>query len=163
VVARLARPAARLILTDVNPLALTLARVNAAFAGLEAQTVTASGLDGVDGPIELAVANPPYIAGGPDQAYADGGDMLGGRLSLDWALAAARKLAPGGRLLLYTGSAIVGGRDALGEALQEGLAQEGCAVRYREIDPDVFGATLRRPAYRDVERIAAVGCVAVKG
>jgi len=28
--------------------------------------------------------------------------------------------------------------------------------RYREVDPDVFGEELLNPAYRDVERIAAV-------
>ena len=38
----------------------------------------------------------------------------------------------------------------------------GCSFDYREIDPDIFGGTLRLPAYREVERIAAVGLVAVK-
>ena len=35
----------------------------------------------------------------------------------------------------------------------------GCTMAYREIDPDVFGEELERPAYRDVERIAAIGAV----
>jgi hypothetical protein len=32
-------------------------------------------------------------------------------------------------------------------------------MTYEELDPDVFGGMLRRPAYDDVERIAAVGAV----
>jgi hypothetical protein len=35
--------------------------------------------------------------------------MHGAQLSRDWTIAAARKLAPGGRILLYTGSAITDG------------------------------------------------------
>jgi hypothetical protein len=32
-------------------------------------------------------------------------------------------------------------------------------MRYREIDPDVFGEELDDPAYRDVDRIALVAVV----
>jgi hypothetical protein len=86
--------------------------------------------------------------------------MLGARISIDWARAAIPKLAPGGRLLLYTGSAIVtGGRDRLREALQATAQAAGASLRYREIDPDVFGEELEKPAYREAERIAAVGAV----
>jgi hypothetical protein len=88
--------------------------------------------------------------------------MHGGRLSLDLALAAAERLAPGGRLILYTGAAIVDGRDELKEALEPALAERGCSLRYRELDPDVFGEELEKPPYHDVERIAVVGAVAVK-
>jgi hypothetical protein len=42
--------------------------------------------------------------------------MHGAGLSLDWTLAAARRIEPGGTILLYTGSAIVEGRDGLKEA-----------------------------------------------
>ena len=84
---------------------------------------------------------------------------LGSRLSLDWAMEGAQRLAPGGRMLLYTGSAIVGGHDALREALERDLPRIGCTLRYREIDPDIFGEELERPAYAQVERIAAVGAV----
>ena len=83
--------------------------------------------------------------------------MHGGALSLAMAKEAAQRLAPGGRLLLYTGSAIVDGRDALREALAEAMAQAGCSLAYREIDPDVFGEELDSPPYAEVERIAATG------
>ena len=35
----------------------------------------------------------------------------------------------------------------------------GARLVYEEIDPDVFGASLARPSYAEVERIAAVGAV----
>ena len=37
--------------------------------------------------------------------YRDGGAMRGARLSLDWALSAARRIELSGTVLLYTGSA----------------------------------------------------------
>jgi hypothetical protein len=147
-------------LSDVNPKALRLARVNAVHAGVPLRTVEAPDLDGLPGAWDLILANPPYIAGAPRQTYQDGGDMLGARVSLDWAQAAVGKLAPGGRMLLYTGSAIPdGGRDRLRERLVELAAETGVRLTYRELDPDVFGEELETPAYAGVERIAAVGVV----
>jgi hypothetical protein len=35
----------------------------------------------------------------------------------------------------------------------------GLAMRYREIDPDVFGEELEMPAYRDVDRIALIAAI----
>ena len=72
---------------------------------------------------------------------------------------AVPRLAPGGRLILYTGSAIVGGRDALHGRLRDLAADQGCTLDYEEIDPDVFGEELETESYRDVERIAAVGAL----
>ena len=66
-------------------------------------------------------------------------------------------------MLLYTGSAIVAGRDALREALAEALPRLGCSLRYEELDPDVFGEELDQPDYRNVERIAVVGAVIRRG
>lgn len=152
-------PGARLTLADVNPLALRLARINARHAGLEVETVQSDGLAEVEGPFDLAVANPPFIVDPAGRTYRDGGDMHGARLSLQWALAAARRVEPGGSVLLYTGSAIVSGRDALREALSRELAKLGCSLRYAEIDPDIFGEQIGQPGYEDVERIAAVGAV----
>ena len=161
-VAAVSRPGARLLLSDVNAKALRLARINAAFAGVEAETREASGLDGLDGPIDIAIANPPYMVDSEDRAYRDGGGMHGAKLSLDWAKAAAGRLASGGRLLMYTGAAVVDGHDPFREAVTAALEAAGCDCRYRELDPDVFGEELEREAYRDVERIAAVGLSAVK-
>ncbi len=153
------RPEAVVTLTDVNAEALEMARVNAQHAGVRAELVCGCGLGAVEGPVDLILANPPYLVDGGKRVYRDGGDMHGARLSLGWALEAAHRLDPGGRLLLYTGSAIVKGHDVLRSALGEHLAPLGCDLRYREIDPDIFGEELREPGYRDVERIAAVGAV----
>jgi methylase of polypeptide subunit release factors len=149
-------------LVDVNEKALGLARINAAFAGVEVSAYRSDGVEAVAPGFALAVANPPFIIDEDGPAYRAGGAMRGAELSLDWALGAAARLAPGGRMLLYTGSAIVDGRDALREALENALPVHGCRLSYREIDPDIFGEELDKPAYRDVERIAAVGAVIAK-
>jgi hypothetical protein len=155
-------PGARVTLADVNPGALRLAAANAGHAGVEVELALGAGLEPVAGPVDLVIANPPYMADEADRAYRDGGGLHGAGLSLDWALAAARRLDPGGHMVLYTGSAIVDGRDALRDALGEALPALGCALRYRELDPDVFGEELEQPAYRDVERIAVVAAVIAK-
>lgn len=154
--------ARRLLATDINPAALRLAAVNLAAAGVTAELVRTDGLSGVAGPADLIVANPPFIADDGGPTYRDGGDMHGARLSLDWTLAGADRLAPGGRMLLYTGSAIVGGRDALREALAARLDPARFSLDYAELDPDIFGDQLAAEAYRDVERIAAVGAVVTR-
>lgn len=152
-------PGGRFTATDINRLALRFARINARHAGVALETVEAADLDPVEGPIDLAIANPPFVVDPAGRQYRDGGDMHGARLSLDWTLAAARRIEPGGTILLYTGSAVVGGRDALREALEARLPGLGCALRYAEIDPDIFGELLDQPGYEEVERVAAVGAV----
>jgi Methyltransferase small domain len=156
-------PGARLTLTDINPFALGLAAANAAHAGLEAEIVEAAGLSGAADGFDLVIANPPFVMDEGKRAYRDGGDLCGLRLSLDWAEEAMRRLPSGGAMLLYTGSAIVGGRDGFRAALERSAEALGCTLRYAELDPDIFGELLEEPAYRDVERIAAVGAVLVKG
>lgn len=152
-------PGARLVATDINPLALRFARINARHAGVELETIEGSGLEAVEGPVDLVIANPPFVADPAGRLYRDGGGMHGARLSLDWALASARRIEPGGTILLYTGSAIVGGRDELREALAARLPALGCGLRYAEIDPDIFGELLEQPGYEAVERVAAVAAV----
>jgi methylase of polypeptide subunit release factors len=162
VLAGLWRPQARVLLTDVNPAALRLARINAAHAGVAVETACCGGVGDATGPIDLAIANPPFIVDPSQRAYRDGGGMHGGKVSLDWALEIGARLQPGGRMLLYTGSAILDGRDPLREALERDLPALGCTLRYRELDPDIFGEELATPAYADVDRIAAVGAVIVR-
>lgn len=157
IAARLAKPV-QLYLSDVNSTALQLARVNAAHAGLSPRMILGPGLHQCDAPLDLVVANPPFIAAGP-RTYSDGGNLLGAQLSLDWAIEAMERLAPGGRLLLYTGSAIVEGKDQFREVLHAQAAERGCALSYRELDPDIFSSELKRPEYAGAERIAAVGAV----
>jgi methylase of polypeptide subunit release factors len=146
-------------LLDTNPKALRTAAINARHNGVEVELVEGGSLDDVAGAVDLVIANPPYMVDESDRTYRDGGDMHGAELSLEWSLAAARRLEPGGRMLLYTGTAIVGGRDRLKEELERRLPGLDCTLRYREIDPDVFGEELEKPAYADVERVAVVGAV----
>ena len=156
-------PGAQMTLADVNSRALALAGANARAAGVEGEIVQGAGPEAIQGPVDLVIANPPYIIDESGRTYRHGGGMHGAELSLDWALAAARRLEPGGHMLLYTGVAIVGGRDALKEALEAKLPPLGCSLRYREIDPDIFGEELEKPGYAEVERIAAIGAVIAKG
>jgi methylase of polypeptide subunit release factors len=151
-------PGARLTLCDINPLALRLARINARHNGLEVETVE-GGLEAVKGGFDAAIANPPFMVDEDGRTYRDGGDMHGGRVSVDWAVAAATRLSPGGLMILYTGSAIVEGNDQLRAALEREVSALGCTLRYRELDPDIYGEELELSSYADVERIAAVGAV----
>lgn len=155
-VAAKACPQPRIFMSDINPGALRLARINAAAAGVEIETVEASGLDGIAPPLDLVTLNPPYIVDEAGRTYRDGGGIHGGALSLDLATEAMARLADGGRVLLYTGSAILKGDDPLREALTREAERRGLRLDYREIDPDVFGEELAKPHYRDVERIALV-------
>jgi methylase of polypeptide subunit release factors len=149
-------------MTDVNPAALRFARVNAAAAGIAADFHESDGLAAIAGPIDVATANPPYVIDDGKRLYRDGGAMHGGQVSLDMAVMAMDRLAPAGRLILYTGSAIVRGHDQLHAALGEAAATRGCTMRYREIDPDVFGEELENDLYRDVDRIALVAAVVTR-
>jgi methylase of polypeptide subunit release factors len=155
-------PGARVTFTDVNPEALHLAGANASHAGVEPEMVHGEDLNEVTGPVDLILANPPYMMDESDRAYRNGGGMHGAAVSLDWALSGARRLEPGGHMLLYTGVAIVDGRDALREALERQLPTLQCVFDYREIDPDIFGEELEKPSYLGVERIAAIGAVIVR-
>lgn len=153
------RPDLAITMTDINPRALALARVNAQVAGVDSRFVLSDGLAALSGDFDVVLANPPYIIDDTGRDYRDGGDMLGGRVAHDMAAEALARLAPGGRLVLYTGTAIVGGTDMLQQALGELAERHRCALDYREIDPDVFGEELVRPAYRGVERIAVAAAV----
>ncbi|MDB5459213.1 MAG: methyltransferase, partial [Caulobacteraceae bacterium] len=126
--------------------------------GLRPRLRQCDGMPAGDGPASLILANPPYL-GGSGRTYSDGGGPLGAQLSLAWTRQALARLAPGGRLLLYTGAAILRGRDPLQAALRQIAGEAGCPLRYEELDPDVFPSTLLHRGYWGVERIAAVGAV----
>jgi methylase of polypeptide subunit release factors len=59
VVAARTCPQAQIFMTDINPKALRLARINATAAGVGIETVEASGLDGIAPPLDLVTLNPP--------------------------------------------------------------------------------------------------------
>ena len=87
--------AAEPTLTDINARALDFARENAAAACREARFVHTAGLDGLEGPFDLALANPPFMIDPHARAYRDGGGDLGTALALDLAGQAMARLAPG--------------------------------------------------------------------
>lgn len=152
-------PGVEIVMTDINPAALRLARVNAEAAGVAARFVEGDDISGIPGALDLVLANPPYIIDPAGRAYRDGGELHGAGVALAMACEAVPRLASGGRFLLYTGSAIVRGADALHARLMQLATAEGCRLRYEEIDPDVFGEELETPAYAEVERIALVTAV----
>jgi methylase of polypeptide subunit release factors len=156
VIAR-ARREAQVLALDINPAALRLTAINAALAEVANVEVHPSDLlQGVDGEFDLIVANPPYMADPAERAYRHGGGTLGAGLSLRIVEQALNRLAPGGSLLLYTGVAMVDGRDPFLDTVLPRLDEKRFAWTYREIDPDVFGEELLNPGYQRVDRIAVV-------
>jgi SAM-dependent methyltransferase len=153
---------ARIVMNDINPLALQLTAINARAAGIELELLPGDGTVAGHGEFDLIISNPPYLVDASERAYRHGGARLGRELSLAIAASALNRLAPGGRLLLYTGVAIVDGVDGFLEEMRPLLEQAGCDWRYHEIDPDVFGEELEQPAYRAADRIAAIGLEAMR-
>jgi methylase of polypeptide subunit release factors len=160
-IAQRSHPAARLVLADINAAALRYAAVNAALADQPCETVLSDVLAGIDGEPDCIVSNPPYMADPAGRAYRDGGAEHGAALSLRILAESLQRLAAGGTLVLYTGSAIIAGEDRFRTRAAALIARQTREFRfaYREIDPDVFGEELSLEGYRDVERIAAVGLV----
>jgi hypothetical protein len=151
-----AMPSAAVTLVDRNEAALELASVNAAAAGVEIETTLSAAVPrGAD----LVIANPPFMMDARGRAYRDGGDLLGGRVALEWAQQAIAQLNGGGTMLLYTGVAFSGGVAPLVDALHQTCSAGGVSLVLEEIDPDIFGEELTQPAYGAVERIAAYGAV----
>jgi methylase of polypeptide subunit release factors len=159
IVAAGACPDAVITMTDINAEAIRFARINAAVAGVPVRGLVSPNLSEIRGQSDLILANPPYMVDPARRAYRDGGGMHGGGASLTMTEMALDRLRPGGRFLLYTGSAIVRGRDALHDTLKQLAEARNCTMRYREIDPDVFGEELANPYYSDVDRIAVVTAV----
>lgn len=143
-------------LGDVNPRALSYSRVNATLAGVSAECVLSDVLQDAPGPFDLIIANPPYLVDADKRLYRDGGGRFGEGLALRIVREGLQRLAPQGVLIVYTGSAIVEGRDTFGEQLAPLSADRSLRVDYEELDPDVFGEELDHPAYEQVERLAVV-------
>ncbi|MES2887313.1 MAG: class I SAM-dependent methyltransferase [Pseudomonadota bacterium] len=153
----LARPEAQVTGVDINDRALRFARLNAALAHARQVSVVRSDLlSAVDGEFDLIVANPPYLLDAQERLYRHGGGGLGEGLSLSIAELACTRLAPGGTLLLYTGTAVCGGVDGFHDRVVAPLRNAGLDWHYREIDPDIFGEELQEPCYATADRIAAV-------
>jgi len=104
-------PRARVHATDASNDALAIAQGNAERLGLDVSFRQASWLDGIDGPWDLIVSNPPYVAEGdphlpalrhePQQALVSGPDGLDAIRAI--AQAAPTRIALRGWLLLEHG------------------------------------------------------------
>ncbi len=146
---------AEVVLGDINDAALRLCAVNAAINRIANVTCPNSDvLAGIDGDADLIIANPPYLVDPARRRYRHGGGELGWDLSARIVDQAIGRLRPGGRLVVYTGSALVDGQDGFRAAMAARLA--GRDWHYEEIDPDVFGEELDTAAYARADRIAAV-------
>ena len=110
------RPAATGLGADLSPDALAVAQDNAAALGLQdrAAFVCSDWCAAVDGPFDLILSNPPYIAAAemsglapevrdhePHLALTDGADGLTAYRAI--AAQAPARLAPGGRLMVEIG------------------------------------------------------------
>src|SRR5262245_25801435 len=131
---------AELVLGDVNRKALAFSAINAAVNDVAvAKIVFSDVLAGIEGPADIIIANPPYLVDDDRRLYRHGGDELGISLALRIAEESLDRLNPGGRLILYSGTPIIGGADPLFEGLQPVLKLNASHFSYEEIDPDVFG------------------------
>ena len=163
VAARVLGGGTELILADINRKALEFSAVNAALNGPpNAQTILSDILVEIDGTADVIISNPPYLVDEDRRLYRHGGGELGITLALRIAEESMAKLVPGGCLVLYSGAPIVNGADTFLESLQPVLQLYASQFVYEEIDPDVFGEELDRPAYAHADRIAAVGLTAIK-
>lgn len=158
-----ALPQADVVMVDINDAALRYSAINAAAAGAPNATACRSDLlSNVNGAFDLILANPPYLNDPLARAYRHGGGSFGAGLSLKILDAALDRLNPGGALVLYTGSAIVDGRDLFFHEAMDRLRGGHVGWTYRELDPDVFGEELETEPYRDADRIAAVLLTVIK-
>jgi methylase of polypeptide subunit release factors len=156
-------PQCESIAADINERALTLTGVNARLAGTAKVAARHSDLlKDLDGEFDLVLSNPPYILDPARLRYRHGGDMRGAGMSLQIVDAALDRLRAGGTLLLYTGIAIVDGRDEFLDTIRPRLDAACSSWSYEELDPDIFGGQLDCEGYEEVERIAAVWLKATK-
>jgi SAM-dependent methyltransferase len=146
----------RTILSDINRKALQFADINARLNGAVAETCQSDVLTGVAAAGDLIISNPPYLIDPTARAYRHGGGPWGCTLAVRILQEALGKLAPNGRLLLYTGTPIVRGTDMFFEAARPLLERRVKSFRYEEQDPDVFGEELEKPPYDEADRIATV-------
>ena len=148
---------AEVLAIDLNPKALALTAVNADLAGAHrVRALRSDVFDQVEGDFDLIVAHPPYLIDPCGRPLRHGGGAHGEQRSFDIVRAAIERLAPGGRLLLYTGVAMVNGADPLLARLRPLLDGAGLTWQYEELDPDIHGDELIEAGYENADRIAGV-------
>ncbi len=149
-----------IVLSDINRRALPFSRINALLNGIENVDVIESNLfEQLSGHFDVIVSNPPYLVDPLKRVYRHGGGAFGAELSLKIVKQGIDHLAPTGRLILYTGSAVVNGVDQLHNSLCPILNRADIRFQYEEIDPDVFGEELDHWPYDRADRIAAVSLI----
>lgn len=145
----------RVVLADINERALRFAAINAAINDVtNVEIVQSDVLRDIAGPFDLVVSNPPYLVDDDARLYRDGGGRFGERLSIEIVRQSLERLPARGRLILYTASAISDGTDPFLRAIEPLLGAK--SFHYEELDVDVFGEELERPAYSGVDRLAVV-------
>ena len=150
-----------LFLSDISTRALDFARINSQIMNENPPQFFESDLfKNIPTGIDVVIANPPFIMDRQERFYRHGGQAHGTELSVRIVQEAVNYLPPGGRLALYTGTAVVNGCDIFRQAIAPFV--EDLDFSYEEIDPDIFGEELIEKNYHDVERIAAVGLVVKK-
>jgi methylase of polypeptide subunit release factors len=149
-------PDADVMLLDINATALRFARINAVVNGVAARVVQSNIFQNAHGRFDLIVSNPPYLIDGKGRTYRHGGGRFGEGLALEILRQSMSRLAKGGMLLLYTGTAVVAGLDVFAAGCRDILGAGRMRWSYTEVDPDVFGEELETPAYVNADRIAAV-------
>ena len=136
------------VLGDINRKAIAFSAINAVINDVPAaRAVFSDVLANIEGSADIIVANPPYLLDDDLRLYRHGGGELGISLAVRIVEESLSRLKPRGRLILYSGTPIIGGGDPLFETLQPVLQLNASHFSYGEIDPDVFGEELDRPAY----------------
>ncbi|HJU28548.1 MAG TPA: class I SAM-dependent methyltransferase, partial [Candidatus Binataceae bacterium] len=149
-----------IVLSDINTRALRFSRINGLMNEIDnVETIESDLFENIAGSFDVIVANPPYLVDPLRRMYRHGGGLLGSELTWNIVRQSLDHLAPGGRLIVYSGSAIVRGADQLKKALVELLSKSNLHFQYEEIDPDVFGEELDHAPYDLAERIAAIGLI----
>ena len=146
----------QVVFADANPRALAMVAANSLLSQRTAAPLLlrAELFTGLDLRPDAIIANPPQVAD-PRHITQHGG-ACGSPTALRVVAESLARLAPGGQLILHTTAPIVAGKDTFAAAALPLATIAGAAFTYSEIDPDVHGERLELPAYRDVDRIAAV-------
>jgi precorrin-6B methylase 2 len=154
----------RVLLTDISPHALWMAEVNARLNGVPSAEIRRSDiLDSVSGPIDLIVSNPPFMVDRSDRLYRNGGGDWGMDLSCQVLAQSLAALDRGGRLMLFTGTPIVDGKDIFAGMIEDLIDRKVWSVSYAEVDPNIYPEELFQEPYSKADRIAAVFLVAAAG
>ncbi len=149
------------LLTDINPLALRYAAVNARINPRLAGRARLEFLQGdlfagAAGPFDAIVANPPFMIDVEKRLYRDGG-ARGFDLALRILRESLPRLSARGRLVIYTGIPFTDGRSPFHGAVAEILGSRSFVCE--ELEVDVFGDELAGESYGRIDRLGVVALV----